>query len=409
MTSTTTEKVDLTTRTTDKVPIADTTTTNYEPNINTNKSTKLALAATETLIEIVEKTPVKETKIKVLANEREFDRNDPIIIPTVTYMNNTDLQKTDNHLDPLVFKGELIVQKPPTKVPKKDTEVKKKTYPRRKGNLKSTYGDKHEKFFATVMNASIALNDSEKFLSNKVKITNSKIINEPFKVIKKIDLKPLPSKNEKLSHESTSHIAEVIKHNKTVVNTVTKEVVPNNINKTEISNVNTSMTNGETTTAAHPIVAVTFSNIKNIFHRTKKPKDDKPLKKPTLLNNANSTEIIKADTVIKNIPEKTFNTKLKNETQGKSDVKPLKSINKEIHKIPSTPISETSKALDTSTKLNIAPENRGGFEILDKNNVWELLKEGKDIDNVKSEEKLQVHKLNMLVHNVSSSDESRSL
>lgn len=315
--------------------------------------------------------------------------DDPIIIPTVTYLNQSS-QNIDNNIAPLLSKpnGELIVQKlPPPKQISKKEDLKKKSLPRRKGTLKATYGDKQEKFFVK---------------PSKVVITVPPVVNET----NKPNLHEIP-----FTKSNFTEIRNIVVENETKIikvnnNTdknlnVTKEenlkIVHENANKVTKAHHNAG--HSETSTSPHTITAITNSNIKTIHYRTKKPKAMTQIKKLKIETKHNNiTKQSKNDSI--EADSKINKTKMKSITQEKYVTKTLKSINKEIHKVPPTPISETSKTLSDPPKSDIAPENRGGFEILDKNNIWELLKEGSDTDKI--EDKIQVHnRLNVLAQNVS--------
>ncbi|KAG7309735.1 hypothetical protein JYU34_004232 [Plutella xylostella] len=337
----------------------------------------------------------------------EVDHNDPIIIPTATFVNKTDDQKVDNNLVPLPIKGgELIIQKVPSKITmKKDAEIKKKPLPRRKGTLKSTYGDKHEKFFAQVLNNSLATNKAmSKTLPKKTKpIKTKETIN--------LETKTIYSTVEKLkvvSNKVTFSNDSIKMNNTNVLESTAKPAISDITTKIPQKNMTRiMMPHSETATVSHVIAAVTNSNLRSIFHRTKKPKSATQIKKPDTQKSLLNTEI--------SINNETSNSAV-NITSTKSQVepkelhytKPVKSINKEIHKIPNKPISETSQALGDNIKPDIAPENREGFEILDKNHIWQLLKEGSDVDTSKIEDKLKVHSI-LKPLNFSSTDDNRSL
>lgn len=359
----------------------------------------------------------KENIIKATETNTGNEHADPIIRPTATYVNHYDSQNIDNHLPPIVFKGELIVQKPKIIVSKKETEIKKKTYPRKKGTLKSTYGNKHEKFFDSVMNTSMTNNTLS--LPDPIKLDKAlKTTQETIKVIKKIDIKPVyGTENITFHAKSTNNNTELNRQLGTLdISIKTADKVFVKLNSTEDTFIPHTTVAGytETSTITHPIAAVTYSNIKRFFYRSKKPKYEEQFQSPAAIINSTligPKHIEPNEDISKNKSENSVvnNTKIKNASQESYDYKLVKSINKEIHKMPSIPISETSKALSASPKPDIAPENRGGFEISDKNHVWELLKEGKDKDVAKSDDKLQVYKLNIQAQNMSTSNESHSL
>lgn len=309
-----------------------------------------------------------ETTTSAQNTEQAID--DPIIIPTVTYVNKTEIKEISNVIESVVPKvnGELIVQK----TPKKEI-MKKKPLTRRKGTLKATYGDKHEQFFLHILNNSMPTpSSSEMPVVKRVVLTKSP----------ELVIHPIPHEKEVQINleKKTKKETEQIKGESKI-----EFVVDTNNNNS--MNVATSG-HPETLPATHTITTITKNNIKSMHYRTKKPKVATQIKKPAILATNNDTK--ESDTNLKSVSTETENnkTKKKSALTEKYVVKTLKSINKEIHKIPPTPISETSKSLSEPPKLDIAPENKGGYEILDKNNLWELLKEGPEEDS-KIEDKLQ--------------------
>ncbi|XP_053606043.1 C3 and PZP-like alpha-2-macroglobulin domain-containing protein 8 [Plodia interpunctella] len=339
---------------------------------------------------------------KVISNTTnamvEKDRDDPIIIPTATFVNTSQIQKIDNNITPIVSNpnGELIVQKlPVSKLLYRKENIKKKPLPRRKGTLKATYGDKQEKFFAK----SKSVDHSVTIDSGKQKnITLNSMESQPTKFTNIV--KNVNSSNVLISQDNISP--------KNSTNYVKGTISYDNVTKTN-KTLNSHL---ETSTIPHTITAITNSNIKTIHYKAKKPKPNTLKKKivPLMIDadiNISSTNSTKKVTIS---DSKINNTKMKSLNSETVTTKTLKSINKEIHKVPPTPISETSKILSDPPKSDIAPENKGGFEILDKNNLWELLKEGSDND--KLDDKLQIHnKLNILAQNVSdvAQNDNRSL
>ncbi|CAG4969889.1 unnamed protein product [Parnassius apollo] len=301
--------------------------------------------------------------------------------------NVTENQKLDNNLEPMisVVKYEHIMQKLPKYFPKKD-ESKKKFLPRRKGTLKATYGDKQEKFFAK----SIIANNT---ISNKTHYENIKI--------------------SKKANITLGHSFVAKNQNKTEINITdsiddlkidNKSIKILNYKKNTLNN--TVYSHKETTIIPHTIAAITKSNIQTMHYKTKKPNPITQIKKPQIIlyskntTNTNMNEKNKTYIKISKIQNKPSTTE--------KSAKSLKSINKEIHKIPPTPISETSKALADPVKSDIAPENKGGYEILDKNRLWGLLKEGSEGEMTKVEDKPQVKDRLSIVSNLTQND-NRSL
>ncbi|XP_048006958.1 uncharacterized protein LOC125242257 [Leguminivora glycinivorella] len=303
------------------------------------------------------------------------------------YINKSHDEKIGNDILPLTPKtnGELIVQKiPKSNIITKKEEIKKKPLPRRKGTLKATYGDKQDKFFIkTKSNMNITVASTTAPL--------------PQVNISKLPIKPI-------AHLYTSDdVSAVIIKKKSDINTEIPPLKTIHPFFGYLSNVTLLPTSALTKSLApHTITAITNKNIKTMHDRTIKPKTKTQLKKPAVKTTYNISEIsAKNDTADES---QINNTKNKNVSLDKYYTKTLKSINKEIHKIPSTPISETSKTLAGVPKADIAPENRGGFEILDKNSLWELLKEGPDTEASKLDDKLHVHnRLNSLAQNMSNS------
>ncbi|KAJ8724306.1 hypothetical protein PYW08_015780 [Mythimna loreyi] len=437
LTDSTTEIEDTSSTTTDRTTASTTVTT--EPS--TTEETTTTEASTSTSSTEAVTTPETTTIVQsttdssTMINIESID--DPIIIPTVTYMNTTETQDVNNDIGLLLPKinGELIVPKSVLpKMPKKE-EIKKKPLPRRKGTLKATYGDKHEKFFlklkeienvTTTTTASPITTDSvtttsEKLqvILNKEKVENPtltpvevdkslhKIVLEKTHVATSlsppnISINVTQNQNEIHNNHSEANVTKANKNNTTENKTAVTTILIKHNDITTVSPGKTMLPVAflhPETAVPHTITAITNYNIKSIHYRTKKPKAITQIKKPLINSIQNATKQNKSEDNDSDIINK---TKKKTMMPQKYSAKTMKSINKEIHKIPPTPISETSKTLSEALKYDIAPENKGGFEILDKNNLWELLKEGSDNDPSKLEEKLHVHnRLNMLGHNMS--------
>lgn len=442
----TTENVDTTSTSTDSTTEMTTVTTT-EPSTTEQTTTTEASTLTYT-------TEVLTTRETAMTDQTSTDSStiikivsidDPIIIPTVTFINTTEIQDVNNDIGLLLPKinGELIVPKSVlTKIPKKE-EIKKKPLPRRKGTLKATYGDKHEKFFLKVKEIERSVSTTTAVASittESVKMTTEK--NQVVLINEKVENSvPNPVTVDKTKHKIFIEKTDVAMalfpinmvenitqnqrdlHNKSSKVNVTKDIKNNTAeNKTTVTTF--PISHNDTTTVSpvktmvpvalhsetvvpHTITAITNYNIKSIHYRTKKPKAITQIKKPLINSIHNATKHNKSEDINSDVINK---TKKKTMIPQKYNAKTMKSINKEIHKIPSTPISETSKTLSEALKYDIAPENKGGFEILDKNNLWELLKEGSDNDPSKLDEKLHVYnRLNILGHNMSNVDDNRSL
>ncbi|KAH9636122.1 hypothetical protein HF086_008422 [Spodoptera exigua] len=432
-TESTTENVDTTTEETSTTTTSERSTTEEITSTETSTS-----SSTTEIVTTQDTTTTDRTTTDNISSIKIESIDDPIIIPTVTYVNTTEKQDINNDLGSLLPKisGELIV---PKSVLSRKEDIKKKPLPRRKGTLKATYGDKHEKFF-------LKLREMGNSVSTTTSATTTAIItspaptttiiamtstDEPRQILndKNYTAPPITLETEKAQRKIVLNKTEALKPlipvnivaNKTELKTeiinINSEENMTNVNKTinvEIKTTELPITHNDITTMKptksvipHTITAITNNNIKSIHYRTKKPKPVTQIKKP-VINNIHDTERQnKSEDINSDIINK---TKKKTIIQQKYNAKTMKSINKEIHKIPPTPISETSKTLSETLKYDIAPENKGGFEILDKNNLWELLKEGSDNDPSKLEEKLHVHnRLNILGHNVSNIDDNRSL
>ncbi|XP_063546821.1 C3 and PZP-like alpha-2-macroglobulin domain-containing protein 8 [Cydia strobilella] len=388
--------------------------TTVEQQVSTERSQKLitehglttGLSTSEDKTQL---TFVKEillghvTTSQNIVNTKLRDNNikqadNPIIIPTAMYINKSHYEMIRNDILPLTPKtnGELIVQKlPMSKLINKKEEIKKKPLPRRKGTLKATYGDKQDKLFAKIKSSNISVS---------VASTTDTL---PQVYTSKVTIKPITHLNtnddvsKKLVHDNNDFLdKKAVTKKKSYINPdmpPSKSIHPS---FGYLPNVTLSPASALTKTSVpHTITAITNKNIKTMHDRTVKPKTKTQLKKPSIKASHNVTEnSVKNDTADNS---QINNKNNKNISLDKYYTKTLKSINKEIHKIPITPISETSKTLAGVPKTDIAPENRGGFEILDKNSLWELLKEGPDTELSKLDDKLQVHnRLNSLAQSV---------
>ncbi|XP_013173814.1 PREDICTED: C3 and PZP-like alpha-2-macroglobulin domain-containing protein 8 [Papilio xuthus] len=297
---------------------------------------------------------------------------------------NINNQTLDNHLKPLIVgTKEVNANKLPKYFPKKE-EAKKKVLTRRKGTLKATYGDKQEKFF----------------IKSKDENTNNETHHVDIKILKKSNSSKIHMKNE------ISHLKNVtdFKDENNSTSKVNNILTINNFIK-NVTN-DTGFAHKETTAIPHTIAAITKSNIQTMHYKTKKPKPVTQIVKPRINMKLNNTDIDLKEN------NKTYVKISKNKPKPavieKAVTKTLKSINKEIHKIPPTPISETSKSLAENVKTDIAPENKEGYEILDKNHLWELLKEGNEAGITKIEGKLQINNRLNIVSNLTQND-NRSL
>ncbi|XP_050562834.1 C3 and PZP-like alpha-2-macroglobulin domain-containing protein 8 [Spodoptera frugiperda] len=433
----TTENVDTTTEQSSTITTTEPSTT--EEITSTESST--SASTTEIVTTQDPTTTTDKTTTDNLSTIKIESIDDPIIIPTVTYVNTTEKQDVNNDLASLLPKitGELIV--PKSVLPRKE-DFKKKPLPRRKGTLKATYGDKHEKFFLKLreMENSVSTTTTSTTITTPTvtspstttmttAITSTEVPQEITNNEKETTAVPIAIETEKSLHKivlkKPDHPKPLIPVNvvanktelKTKLFKINAEENMTKVNKTvtvEIPTTELPITHNDITTVKpiksvipHTITAITNNNIKSIHYRTKKPKPITQIKKPVINNVHNITKPNKSEDIDSDIINK---TKKKTIVPQKYNAKTMKSINKEIHKIPPTPISETSKTLSETLKYDIAPENKGGFEILDKNNLWELLKEGSDNDPSKLEEKLHVHnRLNILGHNASNIDDNRSL
>ncbi|KAJ0177920.1 hypothetical protein K1T71_006793 [Dendrolimus kikuchii] len=371
-----------------------------EPTTDTIVSVSFKTETTITTNPSTEKTTTLSTFGHIYDNSTISatleNADDPIIVPTVSYTKKEEIHEVSNNIDSPVPKinGELIVQKSvlQKEILKKE-EPKKKPLPRRKGTLKATYGDKHEDFF-------LKLHENTDKIDKEL---NETIIHKV--VISKPEISVVILSPETLKTNDTTNTT-VIVNNATKANNSTKvknELLMANI--TKIIQKPFVITHFETPNTHHTITAITNSNIKSMHYRTKKPKPATQIKKPKVYAEHNNTTTNNYSNLT---PDVILNKTKKKSIADRYTAKPLKSINKEIHKIPPTPISETSKSLSEITKTDIAPENKGRFEILDKNNIWELLKEDSD-DSLKIEDKLH-NRLSVLAPNASNSEQkSQSL
>lgn len=355
----------------------DTTKTNEISSTDTNDVSTTTVRSIDTSMS--PSTDLNDNTTIYSSTEITTKSDDPIIIPTITYINHTDNQSTSNEIEHVPkINGELIVQKVPVnKSYLKKSLLLKKPLPRRKGTLKATYGDKHEKFF---------IKDKP---INVVKITNLTEKNTT------VAIKPEPSiqivVKENISSTAmppvtTPKVNKLDKNITTTENNILFTTKATELNKnvtSSLKNIIQTTKSTETTSMPHTITTITKSNIKNIHYRTKKPKPKTQIKKPVIYINDTHKDLnnntTKDDTIIKS------------NKVSKHLSKSIKSINKEIHKMPSNPISETDldKSINSPVKIDIAPENKGGYEILDKNNIWELLKDPNnakiDIEDDKSQ------------------------
>lgn len=360
--------------------------------VSTTSSSELATTENNTIFSTV--INFIETKSTTQNND------DPIIIPTATYVNNSiDNQKTENKIPSLIPSGELIIQKlSQTKVKNnKDIDFRKKSLPRRKGTLKATYGDKQERFFHNISAKNSNNVSAAKELTLTVKNQSQKIEMVPTANIST----GLLLKNDIVN--KTSIKSDIITNHSVVTQNSTIKLQNKIAQKS--STVNNSISEATKIATFPPHIAtVTKSNIRNIFHKPKTVTKNKLQEKSSKIwNNITKNENISSQAVKANI------TKYKNITKDKYFIKSYKSINKEIHKIPAVPISETSKTLqDISQKKDVAPDNRDGYEILEKNNLWDLLKEGPELDSMNVENKLNVHaRIGVVAQNASASNISR--
>lgn len=409
--STTTESTNITVSTTEVSTSISTTEHSMSDDLSSTVTLVTETSTSYASTTVEEDSPKNITLFKI----RNID--DPIIIPTVTYITKNESSEVNNNIVPLVPKinGELIVQKSilPKGSLKKD-DILKKPLPRRKGTLKATYGDKHEKFFMKVKEIK-SLEENHNVIPNNTKDTTliggiSKLKKD---VVEKADiptLVPVNNKNIDKYTETSTMITNIIKKpsmNSTIRNgTLIHKIIRNDANITDIILKNSEIS-PHLEIIPHTITTITNNNIETIHYRMKKPKVITQIKKPLIyaihnnITKQSNTHITESNITNKTNKKKTITHKY--------NPKILKSINKEIHKIPSTPISETSKTLPDTIKSDIAPENKGSFEMLDKNNLWELLKEGSNNDPLKIEEKLHVHNRLNVGHNMSNIDVNRSL
>lgn len=313
--------------------------------------------------------------------------DDPIIIPTMTYVNKSEIHEIGNVLEPIQTKmnEELIVQK--TSISKtiiKKDDFKKKPLPRRKGTLKATYGDKHETFFVKSQvlksNTSIQLGDNVTKNNDDVLIKSKTVIDFLHPAI------PLHKNRSQIFQSPMNLTSDIPEISNTIAQNTTQNTSSYIIEKPL-----------EPVSFTHTIATITNNNIKSMHHRTKKPK----LMTQDRKSQINNQNIIN-DTRNESTPEVVINKTKKKALPVKYTPTGLKSINKEIHKIPPTPMSETSKTLSDIPNVDIAPENKKGFAILDKSYFWDLLKEGSNTDSTIMDDKLhsRIHTTPLNISNV---------
>ncbi|XP_041968846.1 C3 and PZP-like alpha-2-macroglobulin domain-containing protein 8 isoform X2 [Aricia agestis] len=309
--------------------------------------------------------------------------------------NESKIQDLNNDIGPIKIKtsGEVVIPKVLiSENYSKKQDIKKKHLPRRKGTLKATYGDKHESFFIKPKSSydNLQMNDSLNIKTLKIEGTSNN--NLTTLQIENKTNEPTISNNVTPKSETTRLVND------------TKETAEN-----KTSNKVTTATVAQkqmTSTSERTIFAITNKNIKP-HHVTKKPKSPTQIKKPLIFINTTKNKENKEN---KEINKTNHPNKQKNQTifivdTNKHNAKVLKSINKEIHKIPSTPISETSKSLADQVKPDIAPENKDGFEILDKNHIWELLKEDPGISKDKTDSHVYAGIFNDVTNNSTNNEE----
>lgn len=384
-----------------------TTKNNFEENHESTIATEITttnVIITETEIEA---NPTISSNNITLPKDTTID--DPIIIPTVTFVNKTNVDDMSNNIEPLASKvqGELIYQKSAASktIIKKENQTKKPLI-RRKGTLKATYGDKHDKLF--FLAEEVATKST--LAVEVIKILSTQMTSAPVENKKAIIHTVLLNKtktDDKLIPDTTIHSLPANLNSSNTMSTATEQT---HLDKTEVDKTTSSIDTHATAHSGaltHTITTITKNNIKSMHYRTKKPKAITQIKKPPLRHIIekvmNTTDGIIIDMENNKTKKKTIATE-------KYTTKTLKSINKEIHKIPPTPISETSKSLSEPPKSDIAPENKGSFEILDKNNLgWELLKEGSYVDVTKVDDKLQ-NRLNLIeIMSNATQNDNRSL
>lgn len=347
----------------------ETTTNNVTSNQTESSKNEVDISLKNASVIIQSTSESAEYFTEPTTNQQNL-RNDSIIIPTAVYSTKQDINN-DIQLLETKTNGELIVQKyTHSKNYSKDLD-NKKPLARRKGTLKATYGNKHDSFFA-----------KEKYAEPVVSSANRTYFQKEIKIIPKLLSASEKNNITTLQNNETSQNLSITS-NSTIKKNIS--LSPKNVNLVTTPLPEYFEKEAKSMTP-HTIATITKSNIKAIYYRTKKPKPQTQIKKPDLLP-------LKASYTnsIENNLNNTKNDSIEILTK-KHVAKILKSINKEIHKIPPTPISETSKSLtEHNIKSDIAPENKGNFEILDKNSIWEMLKEDPD-PNYETDEKINNNK-----------------
>nr|CAB3506278.1 unnamed protein product [Spodoptera littoralis] len=227
----TTENVDTTTEESSTITTTELSTT--EDITSTEASTPSS--TTEIVTTQDTTTTTDKTTTDNISSIKIESLDDPIIIPTVTYVNTTEKQDVNNDLASLLPKitGELIV--PKSVLPRKD-DYKKKPLPRRKGTLKATYGDKHEKFF-------LKLREMENSVSTTTSTPMTSTVTSPTPITTTIEMTSTEKPQQTLNNENhTSSVPVSVETEKSLHKIVLKKtdvlkpLIPVNVvaNKTEL-------------------------------------------------------------------------------------------------------------------------------------------------------------------------------
>lgn len=281
------------------------------------------------------------------ANITNLSNDIPIIVPSVTVGNNkTPLpQKTSDGPRSNSSGDEIVIQQKPISSPKpnvakmlfdiekKQTFQKKQPTTRKKGTLKYTYGENHEMLK----------------IPSKLNVINSTSTDITFTTTS--TLLTLTTKSNKLNYTNSN-----IRINST------EEPKNSSLTETRESTVKSEKAFIETT--------VLPTNIQNETS-TMKPQNQETTYETTTLPN----EIVTS----------TFQTMISQTSQIP------KSVNREKQHIPTKPISETT--LDIISEMpssKFLPEKNDQYLVVDRNELWNLLKEVVHIEMDKNSEKSEI-------------------
>lgn len=269
-------------------------------------------------------------------NTKNVSNDIPIIVPSVTVgkIKTPLLEKTS--VNPLSNSrgDEIVIQQnsdtalKPTKVIPLFDVNQRKSFPRKKGTLKYTYGENHE----------------------MMKTPSKPITNNSTSDITVTISSTLP----------TQTIGNILNYTNSNIQSNSIEESKNSLlNETHDSTTKSGKTYSETT----PLPV----HIQNETATTKQQSQDTTYETTTLPNEFTST----------------FQTMMSQTSQIP------KSVNREKQHIPTKPISETTLNL-ISESSNVLPEKNDQYLVVDRNELWTLLKEVVHIEMDKNFEKSEV-------------------